>query len=506
MQKIKIFDTTLRDGEQTPGVNYSIEQKVRIAKQLEKLGVDIIEAGFPITSQADFEACQKIGQEIKKSKICFLARLTKKDIDCAYKAALNNPNVMIHVFIASSAIHLEHKLRMNQEELLERIKEMVSYAKTLFKDIEFSCEDASRTDPDFLVACYQMAIDCGAKTINIPDTVGYATPDQMSNLVAYIKERVVGDDITISVHIHQDLGMATASSLACVKVGCNQIECAMNGLGERAGNTALEEIACALKLHRNHYDAYTDINIDLLNDTSVLVATYADIVPQANKAIVGKNAFLHESGIHQDGFLKARETYEIINPEMIGKAMHECLVVGKHSGKHAMQDWLEKNGYPSDETIVDKFYVDVKRATDYKKNLSMYDLHLIIKEILNIKDNVLAKDFEIETFGLTYQGSNVLANIEIKNEDGKFVAQRIEKTPIKALFEAINDATSFKPNLIKYHIEAINLGVDSKGMVEVIIENNNQEATGYGLSHDILVASIEAYLNAINKVRSETNV
>lgn len=505
MRKIKIFDTTLRDGEQTPGVNYSIEQKMQIAKQLESMGVDIIEAGFPITSQADFDACKKIGEEIKDSRVAYLARLNKKDIDRAYEAGQQNPNVILHTVIATSDIHMKHKLKMSEDELVEKIRELITYSKTLFKDIEFSAEDASRSDKDFLVRCFQTAIDCGANTINIPDTVGFARPDQMRDLVRYIKDNINAEGVTISTHIHQDLGLATANSLAAIEGGCDQIECAINGLGERAGNTSLEEVVCALKIHQEHYQAYTDIDLKQINDASVLVATCADIIPQPNKAIVGRNAFLHESGIHQDGFLKARETYEIINPEMIGKSINECIVIGKHSGKHAMSDWLDKNGYATDAAIVDAFYVDVKKATDVKKNLSIHDLHEIIKGILNVVEEDLPSDYKVDKFKLTYEGSDVIAKISLSNEDGEYYAEQKDETPIKAIFGAIDQAIDFHPKLTNYHIDAINLGSDSKGMVEAKISSNNHDAAGYGLSQDILVASIDAYVNAINKIRGEIN-
>lgn len=505
MREILIFDTTLRDGEQTPGVNYSIEQKLEIAKKLEELRVDVIEAGFPITSQADFDACKLIGQEIKNSRVIFLARLNKKDIDRAYEAAMNNPNVMIHVFIASSKIHMEHKLRMSEQELLAHIKEMVAYAKTLFNEIEFSCEDASRSDYDFLVECYQMAIDQGATTINIPDTVGFATPDQIFDLVSYLKKNIDAKDVIFSTHIHQDLGLATANSLAAIKAGCNQVECSINGLGERAGNTALEEVVCAIKLHSDYYQAKTNIDLSKINEASVLVAKHADITPQANKAIVGRNAFLHESGIHQDGFLKARETYEIIQPEMIGKAMHECLVVGKHSGKHAMKDWLSKNGYPNDDKVVADFYIGVKQATDVKKNLSINDLHEIIKDVMKIEKKNLASDYRVKEFKINYDSDDIKASITLEDDKGVYEASYVDKTPIKSLFEAINKALVYEPQLLTYHIDAITLGSDAKGMVEVKIKKDDQEAIGYGLSQDILFASVDAYINAINKVKGGYN-
>ncbi|MEG0283307.1 MAG: 2-isopropylmalate synthase [Erysipelotrichales bacterium] len=503
MREIKIFDTTLRDGEQTPGVNYSIEEKVAIALQLEKLGVDIIEAGFPITSQADFEACKKICDCIKDSKVCMLARLNKKDIDRAKEAVGNNKNGVLHVFIASSDIHLKHKLKMEQDELVEYIEEMISYAKTLFDEIEFSCEDASRTSKEFLLRCFQKAIDCGATTINIPDTVGYALPEQMVEIVKYLKANLKAPNIIFSVHIHQDLGLASASSLSCIKAGCDQIECSINGLGERAGNTPLEEVVCAIKLHEDYFDAYTNIDMKLLNDTSVLVSNYSKINPQPNKAIVGHNAFLHESGIHQDGFLKARETYEIINPEMIGKNISECLVVGKHSGKHAMKDWLIKNDYAHDERIVQQFYNEVKKASDYKKNLSIYDLHQIVESINNTKEIDINYDYYLKEFELSYLNKEVKAKIELSNSITNFSGECTSSTPIDAIFKAINKAINFSGKLLNYHIEAINIGSDAKGMVEVKVENNGIEAIGTGLSKDILEASFEAYINAINKVRSE---
>lgn len=503
MRHIKIFDTTLRDGEQTPGVNFNIEQKIEIAYQLEKLGVDIIEAGFPITSDADFKACNEIAKRIKKSCVCLLARLNKKDIDRAYEASIGGHKTRLHIFIATSPIHMKHKLKMSEQDVLSKIEEMTTYAKTLFDDIEFSCEDASRSEKEFLVECYQKAIDCGATTINIPDTVGFATPDQIHVLVRYLKDHLNAPNIDFSIHIHQDLGLATANSLAAITAGCNQVECSVNGLGERAGNTPLEEIVCTLRLHRDFYDADTSIVLKEINTTSNLVATHAEITPQPNKAIVGHNAFLHESGIHQDGFLKARHTYEIINPEMIGKQMHECLVVGKHSGKHAMKDWLEKNSFAHDFQTVETFYNRVKKATDTKKNLSTNDLYTIINEILDLSTTHLTSDYIIDNFNINYDNNLVSATVVIKNEEGIFESSHIDETPIKALYEAINTALNITPTLNHYHIEAINTGIDAKGSVEVNISKEDINAYGHALSHDILMASVEAYINAINKIKGE---
>ena len=356
MRKIKIFDTTLRDGEQSPGCTMNLAEKLEMAAELDKLGVDVIEAGFAICSDDDFNAIREVSKVVENAKLVSLARCNKKDIDRAYEALAEAKHPMLHTFIATSDIHLKHKLEMTREQVLETIKESVSYAKTKFEFIEFSAEDASRSDKDFLVQAYSTAIENGATTINVPDTVGYATPLEMAELIKYLKENVKGiENVDISVHCHDDLGLATANSLSAVLAGATQIECTINGIGERAGNTSLEEVVMGIKTRANFYDAYTDVNTKRIYKISKLLSTISGMVVAPNKAIVGANAFAHEAGIHQHGVLKERSTYEIMNVEDIGIPQNK-MVLGKHSGKHAFKDRIESLGYDIDDKALEEAY------------------------------------------------------------------------------------------------------------------------------------------------------
>ena len=346
MEKVKIFDTTLRDGEQTPRVSLNMNDKVQIAKQLENLGVDIIEAGFPISSDGDYEAVKAVSEAVENVTVCALARCNKKDIDRAAQALTNAKHPRIHVFIATSDIHLEHKLKMNKQQCVEKAVESVKYAKSLVDDIQFSAEDASRSDPDFLVEIFEKVIDAGATTINVPDTVGYAQSDEYYKLLDYVITNTKNaKGITFSVHCHDDLGIATANALSGVKAGARQVECTINGIGERAGNSSLEEVAMILDTRSNYYNVTTNIDTTQIYKTSKLISAITGVNIAKNKSVVGENCFLHESGIHQDGILKNRETYEIMNPDKIGIPKSDGLILGKHSGRHAFIAFLRHHGF-----------------------------------------------------------------------------------------------------------------------------------------------------------------
>ena len=402
MRKIKIFDTTLRDGEQSPGCTMNLAEKLEMAAELDKLGVDIIEAGFAICSDDDFNAIREVSKVVENAKLVSLARCNKKDIDRAYEALAEAKHPMLHTFIATSDIHLKHKLEMTREQVLETIKESVSYAKTKFEFIEFSAEDASRSDKDFLVQAYSTAIENGATTINVPDTVGYATPLEMAELIKYLKENVKGiENVDISVHCHDDLGLATANSLSAVLAGATQIECTINGIGERAGNTSLEEVVMGIKTRANFYDAYTDVNTKRIYKISKLLSTISGMVVAPNKAIVGANAFAHEAGIHQHGVLKERSTYEIMNVEDIGIPQNK-MVLGKHSGKHAFKDRIESLGYDIDDKALEEAFIKFKNLADRKKIVTDTDIEALSNIINN--DSLFEKYVSILLIGVGAAG------------------------------------------------------------------------------------------------------
>lgn len=379
MRKIDIFDTTLRDGEQTPGVSLNPSEKLEIAQQLKSLGVDIIEAGFPAASSGDFEAVKAIAQSIKGPVITALARTTKKDIDTAWEALKYSSHPRIHIFIATSDIHMKYKLKMSAEEVLQRTFEMVMYAKSLCSDVEFSPEDASRSNPEFLFKVLETAIDAGADVVNIPDTVGYATPEEFGALIKAIRNNVSNiDKVVLSVHCHNDLGLAVANSLAAIESGAQQVECAVNGLGERAGNAALEEVVMAIKTKSNQYNCYTNVVSEEITVTSKLISGISGVKIQSNKAIVGANAFAHESGIHQHGVLNFRETYEIMTPESVGLS-RSLLVLGKHSGRHAFEQHLKELGYNNlHQTSINEMFQQFKNLADSKKSITDDDIKSLI--------------------------------------------------------------------------------------------------------------------------------
>ncbi|PIU68114.1 MAG: 2-isopropylmalate synthase [Armatimonadetes bacterium CG07_land_8_20_14_0_80_40_9] len=496
-EKIKIFDTTLRDGEQSPGASLNIEEKLKVAKQLAKLNVDIIEAGFPISSAGDFEAVKLIAKTISGPIICGLSRTAPKDIDRSWEAIKFSKKPRIHTFIATSDIHLKTKLKKSKKEVLDLAVKAVRRAKRYTEDVEFSPEDAARSDPLYLYQIIKAVIEAGATTVNIPDTVGYSTPFEFGELIAEIKENVKNiSRATISVHCHNDLGMATANSLSAVKNGARQVECTINGIGERAGNTSLEEIVMSLHTRRAFFGMKTGINTQEIYPTSRLVSALTGIPVQPNKAIVGKNAFAHEAGIHQDGILKGRRTYEIMTPQSIGLRMSK-LVMGKHSGRHAFQVHLRKMGYKLDNNDLEKAFLRFKDLADKKKEVLDEDLVMIVEE------GIFAGP---ETYSLEYlhisSGNKTVPTATVKLSLNKRLIQEAAcgDGPVDAVCQAINRIVGVNPKLLEYSLKAVTGGTEALGEVTVKIKAGKDIFLGRGTSTDIVEASAKAYLNAINKV------
>lgn len=498
MKKIYVFDTTLRDGEQTPGVSLNANEKLEIAKKLEELGVDVIEAGFPKASNGDFEGVKEIAKNIKKSTICALARANKGDIDRAYEAIKYAPKKRIHVFLATSEIHMKYKLKMTREEVIRKIKETVSYAKTLVEDVEFSPEDGSRTEKKFLYKVLETAIDAGATVLNIPDTVGYATPKEFGDLIKGIKDNVRNiDKVTISVHCHNDLGMAVANSLAAIENGATQIECAINGLGERAGNAALEEVAMAIKTRNDYYNFETNIKSKNIYKTSSIVSHFAGINVQPNKAIVGTNAFAHESGIHQHGVLENRETYEIMTPESIGLKTNN-MVLGKHSGRHAFEERVRELGYQLTGEKLNEAFLRFKDLSDKKKEVSDKDIEtLVYHGVIDVEDT-----YKLVTFNVTTGNKmSSTATVKVFYNNNNIEEAACGDGPVNALYNALERAINRKLVLKDYKLKAITSGTDALGEVTVKISEGDINVIGRGISTDVIEASIMAYMNAINKIK-----
>ena len=497
-EKILIFDTTLRDGEQSPGASLNITEKLEIAKQLAKLGVDIIEAGFPISSSGDFEAVKLVAKEVKGPIIAGLARAKEEDIKRAWDAVKYSPKPRIHVFLATSKIHMKYKLKKAKKEILRLAVEGVKYAKKLTDDVEFSPEDASRTEPRFLHQVVEAVIDAGATTVNIPDTVGYATPVEFGKLIRGIKEEVPNiSQAVISVHCHNDLGLAVANSLSAILNGATQVECTINGIGERAGNASLEEIVMALRTRKDFFNKATGIKTREIYKTSRLVSGLTGIPVQPNKAIVGANAFAHEAGIHQHGVLAKRLTYEIMTPQSVGIAETK-LVLGKHSGRHAFRRRLEELGYTDlSREYLNKAFMRFKDLADKKKEVFDEDLEAIIEdEVRMIPDTFVLEDMEIRS------GTKVTpeARIRIKRK-GKIVEERATGDgPVDACYKAIDKITRIKCKLIDYALRGVTGGKEALGEVIVKIESKRETITGHGASTDIIEASVKAYLNAMNRL------
>ncbi len=496
---IKIFDTTLRDGEQCPGASLNPEEKLEIARQLAKLNVDVIEAGFAIASQGDFDAIKAIAQTVKGPQICSLARAKKEDIDRAWEAVKYCERPRIHTFLATSPIHMEKKLRMTPQQVLKQAVEMVKYARSLCPDVEFSPEDAGRSDPKFLYKVVGAVIDAGAQTVNIPDTVGYTTPWEFAKLIKNIIRNVPQikkKKVTISVHVHNDLGLAVANSLAAVEAGASQVECTINGIGERAGNASLEEVVMAISTRKDFFDCRTNINTKEIYKASRLVSNLTGMLVQPNKAVVGANAFAHEAGIHQHGVLRARETYEIMRPEDIGLTESK-IVMGKHSGRHALSKKLKDMGYELDKDALEKAYQRFLSVADKKKEVGERDLEIIVAEEVY----VVPEEYTIEKIEIR-SGTHLKpeANVVLLHK-----GKKIEKTtsgagPVDAVYKAIEELTKIKASLVDYSIQAITGGTDALGEVTVRIKDGEKIFVGHGADTDILIASAKAYLAAINRL------
>ncbi|MEW6536028.1 MAG: 2-isopropylmalate synthase [Candidatus Auribacterota bacterium] len=497
--KIIIFDTTLRDGEQAPGASLNIREKLEIARQLVRLNVDVIEAGFPIASPGDFEAVKAVSQEIKGPVIAGLARSRQADIDRAAEALKYAERGRIHVFLATSKIHMQYKLKKAEDEILNLAVEAVKYAKKQIDDIEFSPEDASRTELPFLARVVEAVIDAGARTVNIPDTVGYAIPDDFASAIEYLYAHVPNiDKAIISVHCHNDLGLATANSLAAVKAGARQVECTINGIGERAGNCSMEEFVMALKTRKDFFGSlHTDINTKQILTASKMVSHLTGFVVQPNKAIVGDNAFAHESGIHQDGVLKERTTYEIIDPEEIGLSESK-LVLGKHSGRHAFKDRLEQLGFSLDNEELDQAFERFKELADKKKSVFDEDLESIVQEAFA---QTVPQVYQLDYIHISSGNRNIpTATVRLKKEEVIFQDAACGDGPVDAAYQAIERITGIKLELVDYSLRSVSKGKDAIGEVVLKARYGDKVVMGKGTSTDIIEASARAFIDAINKL------
>ena len=510
--RIIIFDTTLRDGEQSPGATLNVDEKLTIARQLARLGVDVIEAGFPYSSPGDFEAVQKIAQTVGTPDgpiICGLARATKQDIQTAAEALKPAARSRIHTFIATSDIHLKYKLKKNRDEVLAIAEEMVSFAKSLVDDVEFSPEDAGRSDPEFLYAVLERAIAAGATTVNIPDTVGYLTPSEFGALIRGIKENVPNiDQAIISVHGHNDLGLAVANFLEAVKNGARQLECTINGIGERAGNAALEELVMALYVRRQYYNPFlgrpadseeplTNIDTRQLYKTSRLVSNLTGMLVQPNKAIVGANAFAHESGIHQDGVLKNKLTYEIMDAQLIGLTDNQ-IVLGKLSGRNAFRSRLKELGFELTDQELNKAFIRFKELADKKKEISDRDLEAIVNDEIQQSPDL----FKLELVQVSC-GDHACptATVTLRTPDGKELTDAATGTgPVDAVYKAINRVVNVPNQLIEFSVQSVTAGIDAIGEVTIRLRYDDRFFSGHAANTDIIVASAQAYINALNRL------
>jgi len=496
-EKITIFDTTLRDGEQSPGYSMNTAEKLHFASQLAKLRVDALEAGFPSSSQGDFQAVQMIAKKVRNIEVAALARTSKEDIDAAWAAIGEAAHPRIHLFIATSDIHLQHKLRLSREQVISRAVEAIKYAKQFTDNVEFSAEDGSRSDRDFLCTIFEAAISAGATTVNLPDTVGYAIPNEFAELVAYVKGHTpqIGKAI-LSVHCHNDLGLATANTLASINAGARQVEVTVNGIGERAGNTSLEEVVMALHTRRGYLNVYTDLDTKEIYPSSHLLVMITGIPVQPNKAIVGANAFAHEAGIHQDGVLKHRTTYEIMEPATIGLETHR-LVMGKHSGRHAFTDRLRGLGYDLADHEIDKLFQRFKELADKRKEVVDDDIEaLVAEEILRVPD--IFKLRYLNVVGGTAAVPTATVQLEINGrvkQDAGFGVG-----PIDATFNTIAEITETHSKLLHFSIDSLTGGTDAQGIVTVQLEQDGIRTIGKGNDPDIIVASAKAYINGLNRL------
>ncbi|MEO1224550.1 MAG: 2-isopropylmalate synthase [Pseudomonadota bacterium] len=495
---IRIFDTTLRDGEQSPGASMNLEEKVAIAKLLEEMGVDIIEAGFPIASNGDFEAVQHIARTVKISVVAGLARAAQRDIDRAAEALRDAERPRIHTFISTSPLHMKHKLQMEPTEVLDAITDSVSRARNYTDDVEWSPEDGSRTEPDFLCRAVELAIRAGATTINIPDTVGYATPEDYAGIFRMVRERVPGaEDVILSAHTHNDLGLAVANALAAVNAGVRQIECTINGIGERAGNASLEEVVMAVRTRPDAYPYMHKIQTDLIMRASRLLASTIGFQVQPNKAIVGANAFAHEAGIHQDGMLKHAGTYEIMTPESVG-LVRSTLVMGKHSGRNAFRSKLVELGF---DDIGDNAFQDAfqrfKALADHKKDIFDEDIiALVDDQLATANERIKFVSLGVMAGSIGKQSAQIVLEIDGETK----WSQTGGSGPVDAIFNAITELVPHQANLQLYQVHAVTGGTDAQAEVTVRLEEDGKSVNGLGADHDTLVASARAYIHALNKL------
>ncbi|BAZ70007.1 2-isopropylmalate synthase [Fischerella sp. NIES-4106] len=511
-EKIIIFDTTLRDGEQCPGATLNIDEKLTIAKQLARLGVDVIEAGFAFASPGDFEAVNKIAQIVGTENgpvICSLARAKQEDIKAAAQAIQPAAKKRIHTFLATSDIHLKYKLKKTRQEVLVIAEEMVAYAKSFTDDIEFSPEDAGRSDPEFLYEVLERAIASGATTVNIPDTVGYTTPSEFGALIKGIKENVPNiAQAIISVHGHDDLGLAVANFLEAVKNGARQLECTINGIGERAGNASLEELVMALHVRRQYFNSFlgrpleseeplTSIDTKQIYRTSRMVSNLTGLLVQPNKAIVGANAFAHESGIHQDGVLKNKLTYEIMDAQLIGLTENQ-IVLGKHSGRNAFRTRLRELGYEPTETELNKAFVRFKEVADKKKEITDWDLEAIVNDEIQQAPDLFKLDLVQVSCG---SNAKPTATVTLRNPEGEeLIDAAIGTGPVDAVYKAINRVVNVPNQLIEFSVQSVTAGIDAIGEVTIRLQYEDRVFSGHAANTDIIVASAQAYVNALNRL------
>ncbi len=492
-----MFDTTLRDGEQSPGSSMNMEEKLLMARQLEKLGVDVIEAGFPIASPGDFEAVKRIAEDVRACEIAGLARCEPEDIEAAGEALRGAATPRIHVFIATSAIHMRYKLQKSAEEVLASAVKGVEQARKYTENIEFSAEDATRSDPEFLYRIIEAVIEAGARVINVPDTVGYAVPDQFGKLIEGIRAHVSNiDRAIISVHCHNDLGLAAANSLAAIRVGARQVECTVNGIGERAGNTSREEIVMALRTRQDFFGFTTRIVSEEIYPSSRLLTSITGVAVQPNKAVVGANAFAHEAGIHQDGVLKNVMTYEIMTPQSIGRSSNE-LVLGKHSGRHAFRERLHALGFDLQDDQLDNAFRRFKTLADKKKMIYDEDLEVLVADaVLRMDDKYRLIDMNVSS------GTGLVpaATVEMAVEDRVVKEEGTGDGPVDAAFKVIGRITQSESSLVRYQVNAITGGTDAQGEVSVTLTENGITSIGHGAHTDIIVASAKAYISALNKL------
>jgi len=495
--RVIIFDTTMRDGEQSPGASMNLEEKKRIAAVLEEMGVDVIEAGFPIASNGDFEAVREIAKQVKTSSVAGLARASKKDIDRAWEALQGAARPRIHSFLSTSPLHMKFKLQMEPEAVHQAIIDSVTYARNLCGDVEWSAEDASRTEHDFLCRCVETAIKCGAGTVNIPDTVGYAIPDEFAALIKMLFDRVPNiDKAIVSVHCHNDLGLAVANSLAAIGAGARQVECTINGLGERAGNAALEEIVMALRTRQNVLPYKTGIHAEVITRASRLVSTVTGFPVQPNKAIVGANAFAHESGIHQDGMLKHAGTYEIMTPESVGLT-RSTLVMGKHSGRHAFKSKLKELGFELGDNAIEEAFRRFKDLADKKKDVFDEDIvALVDDEVVRSNEHIRFVSLQV----ICGSKGPQQADLELEIDGVVKQTRALGDGPVDATFKAIRQLFPHEARLQLFQVQAVTAGTDAQAEVTVRLEENGKTVNGQGADTDTLVASCKAYLHALNKL------